>query len=409
MLVIIAPNYFNPKSNGHVVSLNIWKRFIFEFGSENILILSGDESIDTVNYYRDKLGPTYKTESEIENNRGILGHSYSLLLPDDLEGCKSNIVEILKNSSKCRRIYIIIYAPLLVFSQGHDAELFDSIDQRYRFIFFADWIMPPELRAAGVLDIYQEPNFSLDLINAISRISFSKKQDLNISIYAGKGIYSLNSHNKQMFSKIIDSAKNRNCKIKLITRGVPSSKSELYDLLAISDLLICLDPFSNIEREALALGCRVWKPNPGQIGSIPGIYYGNLTNFQLNEILQPDVSCRKRISETYRDYSSLLKKSSETKIKTLMRAMRHDLCVSSPASSDCKPRDLFNDKLIIKMTPRLQSQLLDLKYKYSRCIHPMNRVPELNSRLQIQSALRLLKGLTKNAVEREYLSALNGP
>ena len=317
MLIIIAPNHFNQKSNGHMVGLNIWKRLIFELGHDNVCIISGDESIDTVNFYRDVLGSSYKTEKELKIANKILTSPYCLLLPDDLEGCKSNIVEKLRNSSQCKRIYIIVYAPLLIFSQGEDTELFDSIDDRYRFIFFAEWLMPPGLREAGTFDIYQEPDISLELQNAISRVSLTKKQDLNIAIYAGKGIYNLNAHNSSMFSKLIDCSISRKCKIELITRFSPSNKIRLYDLLSMSDLLVCLDPFSNIEREALVLGCRVWKPNPGQNGKIPGIYYGNLSRFQLNEILDSSSSCKKQISDTYMQYSQILKRFSEAKMKTL--------------------------------------------------------------------------------------------
>ena len=228
--------------------------------------------------------------------------------------------------------------------------------------------MPPGLREAGTFDIYQEPDISLELQNAISRVSLTKKQDLNIAIYAGKGIYNLNAHNSSMFSKLIDCSISRKCKIELITRFSPSNKIRLYDLLSMSDLLVCLDPFSNIEREALVVefGSLIlpkWKNTRYLLR--------NLSRFQLNEILDSSSSCKKQISDTYMQYSQILKRFSEAKMKTFMRAMKYDLSDVLNVALERAPRVPLSEKLIIKMTTKLQYQILNLKYQYSKCIHPM--------------------------------------
>jgi hypothetical protein len=346
------------------------------------------------------------TEEEFMKSRWLEANTpYCLLLPDHIEGTRSTLAIPLKDSPQCARIYTIAYAPSDIFAGDNSTAFISDHDNRHRIIYFAKWIMPPHLRNLGAIDIYQEPELSAELISARQRsLHHSEGTPPELAIYAGKGNYRLSDHNKEIFKIILESFNVNHARIELITRHSPPHKHALFDLLAKCRLLICLDPFSNIEREAVILGCSVWKPNPGQAGKIPGIYYGDLCESQLQAILSAAASDRRHVSERYLQYSELLRRSSITKLVMLCKAIEHDMLVAMGQLCATAKNSLLADRLILCFSDQLKTEAMQMRDMYSKCIHPMVKIPELNNSLPLESALNLLQGAPSSATEVEYES-----
>lgn len=405
MLLIVAPNYYTPSSNGHLVSAKIWDALIARLGASIVRIISGEESIESINFYKERFGSSYSTESEFIASKWMeTGRSFHLLLPDDAEGTRSALVGPLKDHSCCKRIYIIAYAPMLVFAPIDRDDFFSTYDDRHRVIFFDKWIMPRSLREAQAIDIYQEPDPPAELLHAMQArgCHFPEMPKPRLAIYAGKGVYRLSSRNKETFRIVLDIFESRGAAVELITRFSPSSKQALYDLLSKCSLLVCLDPFSNIEREAVLLGCRVWKPNPGQTGHIPGIYYGEISNSQVQRLASNPRAMSEGESTIYHEYSKLLQQSSATRLKILTRVIERDMNGAGDTGLSRKAGSLLADKLMHCLTDELKTGVLELKSAYAPYIHPMQRIPELNNSLKLESAINLLLGVANSLDELEY-------
>lgn len=410
MLLILAPNFFTTTSNGHLACLKIWKNIILSLGSHNVRVISGSECPASVDLYQKNFQTSYSNENDIVcKGELLLDSNYSLLLPDDTEGTRSLIVDDLKKHSLCKRIYVIAYAPLFVFSQKEEVDDFEGFDERYRLIFFSDWIMPRSLRLANSLNLYQEPKLPVELEQRVpSNVKQDKVQStLKIAIYAGKGIYKLSKKNQQSFAKIVKSLKRTGGEIKLITRNNPPNKDQLYSLLAECNLLVCLDPFSNLEREALVLGCRVWKPNAGEIGQIPGIYYGEISEGQLDCIFKADPFEKKRISETYLQYSNILERSSKTRLELFLRALAFDIeSITALNKVHTQYASSIAKRFIFKATEELKVEAKITKSLYAQYIHPMKIIPEMNNSLTLESVVNLLSGKILNDMELTYSNTL---
>ena len=346
------------------------------------------------------------TEAELKKSRWLADNTpYCLLLPDHIEGTRSTLATPLKDSPQCARVYTIAYAPSDIFAVDASASLISQDDNRQRIVYFDKWIMPPCLRISGAIDIYQEPEPSKELISALQRnLHQSGDAPAGLAIYAGKGIYKLSDHNKKAFRIILEFFKAKHASIELVTRHSPPHKHALYDLIAKCGLLICLDPFSNIEREAVMLGCSVWKPNPGQPGNIPGIFYGELCESQIQAIHRQASSGKRGVSESYMQYSGLLKRSSTTKLAMLCKAIKHDMLVAIEQECATAENSLLAARLIHCISDQLKTEAMQMRAIYSKCIHPMNKIPELNNSLTLESALNLLQGEPSSTIEVEYES-----
>ena len=406
MLIIIAPNFFTKSSNGHLACSKIWQSLVKKLGEQSVQIVSGEECIQSVNYYRDTFGASYMTEAEFKKSRWLDANTpFCLLVPDDIGGTRSTLASPFKESPQCARIYTIAYAPIDIFAEDSSTAFIDEHDSRHRIIYFAKWIMPPRLRISNAIDIYQEPEPSVELMSAMQRnLHQSGDTPPALAIYAGKGVYKLSDHNKKIFKIILESFNDKHASIELITRHSPPHKNDLYDLLAKCRLLICLDPFSNIEREAVMLGCSVWKPNPGQAENIPGIYYGELCESQIQDILRGATSGKRHASETYLQYSELLKRSSITKLAMLCKAIERDMLVATGQQCATTEKSLLADLLILCFSDQLKIEAMQMRTMYSTCIHSMVKIPELNNSLPLESALNLLQGAPSSAIEVEYES-----
>lgn len=403
MLIIVAPNYFTSTSNGHLVSAKLWQALISAIGPGKAVLVSGTESVESVSLYREVFGPSYYTEDELIGSSWYRKEDgFALLLPDDTGGLRSQLVDTLRNSTRCRRVYIIAFAPLFVFAPNPALDPTAVLDDRYRIIFFADWIMPPSIRRSpATIDIYQEPDPPVELVSAYVDLAgkAGAHRRNGIAVYAGKGIYRLSETGKASFQRILEIADRKN--ILPVTRSNPSSKALLYRLLMSCKLLICLDPFSNIEREAVSLGCQVWKPNPVAAGFIPGIYYGELTEAQIRTIFHSP-SRSDYIRQSYHEYSGLLRASSCTKSKIFVRSIVSDMQSLFARSARSRGISRLCEMTLFRMNEQMAAEIMSLRAQCLECIHPMSIIPELNNSLGIDSIIRLLLGQEEAEDELKY-------
>ena len=407
-LIIVLPNYYNPASNGHVVALNTCKTLCAKIRGHRLIATSGSESSQTVDVYRNILGDQYCSEGS-ELIAEATRHPYSLMCPDDIEGSRSQVSVASLANPNCRRIYVTGFAPLGVFSPGSSLDhYFQTYDDRFRLSFFSQWIPPADLvKSKELIDVYQETTLPADA-------SYEPNAMADIAIYCGKGVYSLSERHQLLFRNLERTAKLANRSIHLITREHPATKEGLYKVLSSCLLLICLDPFSHIEREATSLGCAVWKPNCPVPGRLPGIFYGD---FNLESMIKKFhgesgeiIKAKKDLSIAALEYSTILHRSAKTKQRIYVNSIQKSLDerMHLPHES-CLAR-----KVIIEFSQELIASLKSHARSYAKFLHPIPRSPDefnypvMNNSLTLESALSLLRGAPMTDEELNYKSGLNG-
>ena len=325
------------------------------------------------------------------------------MCPDDMEGSRSQISIASLANPNCKWIYVIGYAPFGVFASAASFDrYFQSYDSRFRLSFFSDWIAPADLvNSKDLIDIYQETPLPIDA-------SYEPNSMADIAIYCGKGVYKLSRSNQLLFQNLVSAARLANSSIHLITRESPQTKESLYEVLSRCLLLICLDPFSHIEREAASLGCAVWKPNCPSPGRLPGIFYGD---FNLESIIKrihgessEIIKGKKSLSITALQYSRLLRNSAEAKLRIYVSSIQAALDgrMRLPQGSS------LARKVIIDFSSELIAPLKRHARGYAKFLHPIPSAPDefnypaMNNSLTLGSALNLLAGEPKTDEELNY-------
>lgn len=408
-LVIILPNFINFASNGHVVALSLYRSLISRLGAKRVLAVSGSESPETIDFYREEFRDSYCVEDSCALKE-VLRRPFSLLCPDDIEGSRSNFADAAINNKNCTEIYVIGFAPFGIFSPGFDLDRYlHKYDSRFRLIFYDDWVAPACLSSTSqVLGIYQETAFDYSLQQVRDII----QPAADICIYCGKGVYRLESDKQQVFRTLVKQAQRTNRNVHLITRDQPGSKKELFSLIARSMLMVCLDPFSHIEREALALGCMVWKPNIPLKMKVPGIHYRDLPLQEIcsymNATPESTLERKRAISATQLEYSRLLVRSSDTRLRIFTATLRQAL----DFGNDYKPLSAIGKKMLFRYTKELESDLRQHASIYKPYIHPVpngvseHNYPFANRFLSLASAINLLSGSPSNEEELAYHEGL---
>jgi len=409
LLVVILPNYWNGSSNGHVASRRLFGELLRGCPIQRkVIFVSGNESLETVAGYRQEYGSNYYTEDEL-CQQGMPNDEFSILIGDDIAGTRTATFHDLVQSKRCIHIFLVAFAPPGIFDPAGSPLLEALVDQRYLIIFFADWIVPPRLRreaTVDIIDVYQEPSPPSPLISPqiISKPS--------CSVYLGKGICKLSRHNASVFLDLLDAVEGSSGRMSVITRFEPAQKEDLHRVLSMSSLLICFDPFSNLDRDALFHGCRVWKPNVLERYKIPNIVYGDADPEKIKKIVFSDFELslpnRRKIVEMQVAYSELLAKNSELKLKLFARAVYQKMAekCSNPTRSDLASR------MILKLEPLLM-HLLDFRRGYLKFVHPINEVngysvPVLNNQLSIDSIRRIISSSPRSEEEIAYLRCIDG-
>jgi hypothetical protein len=406
-LIIILPNYYSSASNGHVAALRIYKTLCACIKEPRVLAVSGAESRSTVELYRQIFNSHFHLEDS-EFIKSVMRRSFSILCPDDIEGSRSMVVRNAIRNPACRQIHVIGFAPLGIFApQGSFNEYFCQYDERFRLAFFDDWIAPVSLRdSMGLISIYQEPAAAaLDTLCELNAMT-------DVAIYCGKGLYRLSSRHQNQLKRLIGATHRANHSIHLITRDKPIAKEDLYRMLARCLVLICLDPFSNIEREAASLGCTVWKPNCPAPGKIPGIQYGDLnteaTIAELNMEREGVLKRKSYRSQTLRTYSRILDRASRTKLDIYIKAI--EACMR-PGATSLTSFGLAK-RTIIPFTSEIVPALKAHTARYMHFIHPIPGsskdydYPAANNSISLESALNLLMGTPKTEDELLYAKGL---
>jgi hypothetical protein len=407
-LIIILPNFHNSASNGHLTALNIYESVCARLKGLDVFTVSGSESPHSVAFYKQRFGGRYF----LEDSDFICKHMqkpYSLICPDDIEGSRSQLAIKSLGNHNCKRIHIIGYAPLGAFApMGLLKRYFGLYDERFRLTFFDDWIAPAMLKkSTDLISIYQEPQgLPINWICALNGAA-------DIAIYCGKGVYRLSYQHQQQFNELVKFANRANRAIHLITRKHPASKKSLYGLLSRCALLICLDPFSNIEREAIAIGCAVWKPNCPGPGKIPGIQYGDLdlnwTCAALNGSTSQIAQLKRFRIVTSKAYSDLLLKASKTKLLIYAKAIESTLRDGDLPLSSSR----LADRTIIHFKHIITDQLMIHAKLYRKFLHPIPgsasdfSYPLANDSMQLESAINLLAGQPECSEEISYAEGLD--
>ena len=404
-LVVILPNFYNPASNGHVIALRIYKALHKRLKAATVVAISGTESDSSVAFYKSEFGEDYLSEDS-GRCASLMQSPFALLCPDDIQGARSRFLLEAVQSSQCRQIHVIAFAPPGIFAPGRSLDkYFNDYDERFRIAFFANWIAPPAAAGGKLFCLYQEP--AMEAMDGSLELSSS----CDMAIYAGKGLYNLRPQQRCQFSKALEVFRANNKEIHLITRTSPPVKSELVSMLSRCALLVCLDPFSNIEREAVLAGCSVWKPNSPVRDALPGVHGPNLCTESISSVLRMDSGAvlerKMRISDDYREYSILLQKSSATRLSMYIKAL--DCSLSGRRGG---PLERLNNRLIMPFTDKLRHGMVAHAQSFLEFVYPIPHeegdydYPEANNRLPVESCVNLMMGAPETADELRYLLAL---
>jgi hypothetical protein len=330
------------------------------------------------------------------------------MCPDDIEGSRSKIAIASLANPNCKRIYVTGYAPFGAFAPtGSLDRYFQLYDRRFRLSFFSDWVAPADLvNSTDLICIYQETALPADA-------SYEPNSMSNIAIYCGKGVYKLSRHHQLLFKSLVSAARLVNSSIHVITREHPQTKEGLYDILSRCVLLICLDPFSHIEREATSLGCEVWKPNCPAPGRLTGVSYVDLNLESVIKKIHGEsseiINAKKALSLATLEYSRLLHCSAKTKLRIYVSSIQAalDERMYLPSKSG------LARKTITDFSPELIAPLKCHARSYAKFLHPIPGGPDdfnyplMNNSLTLESVLNLLEGKPKSCQEIEYAAGLS--
>ena len=268
-ILCILPSEYGERSNGIATLCLIYQALQRSSPFQTIYI--GKRSSDSsLGRYKAMYGDGLKTYSDQDKDdvtRILCKEPFILVRPDDLEGINNEIHWDLHKSGNLHLAINILLAPPFAFSSK--ISIISYYSKKDVFLLANQAIMPA---FAGMedQDLFIETRLDpliWDFVDYGRRASRP-----SISVYIGKGI--ARPLPKTLYLELFGSEdKKMNSQgLVLIKRSWPTSREQLYSILASSKMLISYDPFSHIERVATCLGTPVIKLCRYNLRELPGVF-----------------------------------------------------------------------------------------------------------------------------------------
>lgn len=267
-IICILPVIYTERSNGIIILCSIYSSLRRKAQSQAIYICRRDREQSSLARYKDMFGESLITYSE-EDKEAVASklseEQFTLIRPDNLEGLDNDIHWLLAKAHQLHRIINILLAPPFAFASEISILNYYSVKD---YFVIANQSIMPAFRGLEELDLFIESKVDTAILDHVENRETSTRTIT--SIYIGKGIIRAlprGTHAEELASEAATSGSNV-----LIKRSWPTSRNELYTILASSKALISFDPFSHIERVATLLGTPVLKVPRYNIREIPGVF-----------------------------------------------------------------------------------------------------------------------------------------